>query len=191
MLDINAYINKPFVHFQREGPTVSSAINVYETLCNPQTISITYIFREGPTLLWASPVRKTHVQRLFPKIYLESGIRKLLRPDIWFGSYHWLILVTVFRIKAATALSMVAVVEVSEGQIIWIWITQDHSGSSWIILDHTGIQKLDNIKSNWLILLDWNGMTLVLVLVNRAVMIVTKTLLKKMTTSMILIIWWS
>ena len=51
MLDINAYINKPFVHFQREGPTVSSAINVYETLCNPQTISITYIFREGPTLL--------------------------------------------------------------------------------------------------------------------------------------------
>merc|ERR1712013_529181 len=44
------------------------------------------------------------------------------------------------RIKAATALSMVAVVEVSESQIIGIWITQDHSGSLWIVLDHTGIQ---------------------------------------------------
>ena len=48
MLDIKClsmfYINKSFVHFH-------SAINVYETLCNPQTISITYIFREGPTLL--------------------------------------------------------------------------------------------------------------------------------------------
>ena len=112
----------------REGPTVHSAINVYETLCNHQTISIAYIFREGPTLLWASPVRKTHMQRLFPKIHLESGIRKLLRPDIWLGSYYWLILVTFFRIKAATALYMVAVVEVSESQIIGIWITLDHSG---------------------------------------------------------------
>ena len=45
-----------------------------------------------------------------------------------------------FRIKAATALYMVAVVEVSESQIIGIWITLDHSGSLWIILDHTGIQ---------------------------------------------------
>ena len=184
MLDIKClsmfYINKSFVNFH-------SAINVYETLCNPQTISITYIFREGPTLLWASPVRKTHVQRLFPKIYLESGIRKLLRPDIWLGSYYWLILVTFFRIKAATALYMVAVVEVSESNY---W-DLDHTRPLWIILDHTGIQWLDNIKSNWLLLLDWNGMTLVLVLVNRAVMIVTKTLLKKMTTSMLLIFWLS
>ena len=144
MLDIKCismfYINKLFVHFHREGPTVHSAINVYETLCNHQTISITYIFREGPTLLWASPVRKTHMQRLFPKIHLESGIRKLLRPNILLGSYYWLILVTFFRIKAATALYMVAVVEVSESQIIGIWITLDHSGSLWIILDHTGIQ---------------------------------------------------
>ena len=68
------------------------------------------------------------MQRLFPKIHLESGIRKLLRPDIRFGSYYWLILVTVFRIKAATALSMVAVVEVSESQIMGIWMIVDHTG---------------------------------------------------------------
>ena len=72
---------------------------------------------------------------VFPEIHLESGIKKtsamlfvarhltwlLFRDDLQYGDF--------FRIEAAIALYMVAVVEVSGSQIMGIWMIFVHSGS--------------------------------------------------------------
>ena len=76
--------------------------------------------------------------RVFPEIHLESGIKKNFSHAIC-GQIFDLVpfqysgtifnMVTFFRIEAAIALYMVAVEEVSESQIMGIWMIFDHSGA--------------------------------------------------------------